>query len=299
MLTARTAGLTRHALAHRLERGRWQRVLPGVYVSHSGQLTRDEAVAAAMVYAGPAAVLSGTYALHRHRVRSAPEVAGRILVLVPTGSCRPSRGPVHVRPSILLPACPVLRDGIAVAPVPRAVVDTCLGLRSRATVRAITAEVVQRRLCTVGDLGAELSRSARRGSALLRAAIAEVGLGAWSAPECEAGALLRGSGVPAFEQNIDVYRADGDWLACGDVVWPHLRALLEVDSREHHADPDAWERTLARHNRLSTAGWAVLHYSPGQIRAAGPALPDQVLAWLVGRAAELGVPLHPSPAPPG
>lgn len=52
-LTAQTAGLTRHALAHRLERGRWQRVVPGVYVAHSGQVTRDEAVAAAMVYAAP------------------------------------------------------------------------------------------------------------------------------------------------------------------------------------------------------------------------------------------------------
>lgn len=105
--------------------------------------------------------------------------------------------------------------------------------------------------------------------AFCRAAIREVGAGAWSAPECEVGELLRAAELPAFEQNVDVYDAAGNWLACGDVVWRQLRAILEVDSRAHHADPQAWERTLQRHNLLAVAGWALLHYPPGVLRADG------------------------------
>jgi len=137
--------------------------------------------------------------------------------------------------------------------MPRAVIDTCLGLHSRNTVRAIVAEVVQRNRCSALELNDVLARSARRGSLFVRAALDEVGQGAWSGPECEAGGLLRRAGVPAFEQNVDVHDNRGPWLACGDLVWRQLRAILEVDSRTHHADPAAWERTLLRHNTLAAA----------------------------------------------
>lgn len=290
VVTASSSGLSRHALDHRVRSGRWQRPLPGVYLTHSGACTGDEAVAAALAYAGRTGLLSGTFALQRYGVRAAPATAQRILVLVPLTTTRRSAGFVHLRHTEHLPASGNRRGGVALAPVARAVVDTCLGLRAGRVVRAITAAVVQARMCSIDALSAELSTAARRGSALLREAIQEVGLGAWSAPECETGALLRAAGLPQFEQNAADYDDAGEWLACGDVIWRRLRAVLEVDSREHHSDPEAWERTLARHNRLAAAGWVLLHYPPRIIRRSPAETAEQVRAWLRGRAAELGVP---------
>ena len=40
----------------------------------------------------------------------------------------------------------------------------------------------------------------------------------------------------------------------------------EVDSREWHLSPHDWERTLARHARMSAYGILVLHFTPGRIR---------------------------------
>ncbi|MBA3250777.1 MAG: hypothetical protein H0T66_10845 [Geodermatophilaceae bacterium] len=286
--TAAALGITRHGIAHRIGTGRWQPLLPGVYLTHGGTPHPDERNAAALAFAGRGAVISGTVALRHHGVKASPARCSRTLVLVPPQTARTSSGFVHIRRTHLVPIRPVLIGGLAFAALPRAIVDACLGLRSRSTVRAIVAEAVQRQRCSLADLASELDRSARRGSLFLRAAVEEVGLGAWSAPECDAGDLLRRAGLPAFEHNVVVCDDEGRWLACGDVVWRRLRAILEVDSREHHADPDAWERTLARHNRLAAAGWAALHYPPRVISADPSGFVRQVRQWLTVRAVELG-----------
>ncbi|MDQ3465768.1 MAG: hypothetical protein M3500_14000, partial [Actinomycetota bacterium] len=214
--SAAAAGVSRHAIAHQVSRGRWLRLLPGVYLTHGGTPTPVERAAAALLFAGEGAVLSGSHALQRYAVRSAPLSVAKILVLTPMSNARRSAGFVFVRRTHLAPAQPVRIGRLAVAPITRAVIDACLGLRSQRTVRAIVAEVVQRRRCSAADLAAELAVSGRRGSAFCRAAILEVGAGAWSAPECEVGELFRRAHLPGFEQNIDVCDEAGDWLACGD-----------------------------------------------------------------------------------
>ncbi len=284
--SAAALGITRHGIAHRLATARWQWLLPGVYLTHAGTPQFTELAAGALAYAGAGATLSGTAALQQYAVRAAPERCTRMLVLVPLDNGCRSAGFVHVRRTHLAPR-PIHLGGVALAPLPRAVVDTCLGLQSRNTVRAIVAEVVQRNRCSVLDISQELARSARRGSLFLRAALNEVGHGAWSGPECHAGDLLRRAAVPAFEQNVDVHDDRGQWLACGDLVWRQLRAILEVDSRTHHADPAAWERTLVRHNALAAAGWAVLHYPPQVILADPEGFVRQVEQWLIRRGHEL------------
>jgi len=41
---------------------------------------------------------------------------------------------------------------------------------------------------------------------------------------------------------------------------------VEIDSREWHFEPAAWEATMRRHARLTAAGISVIHVSPLQIR---------------------------------
>ncbi|MBA3419279.1 MAG: hypothetical protein H0U09_11390 [Geodermatophilaceae bacterium] len=57
---------------HRVERGLWQRVLPGVFVTHGGTPTADELARAALAFAGDCAALSGSHALQRFGIRAAP-----------------------------------------------------------------------------------------------------------------------------------------------------------------------------------------------------------------------------------
>src|SRR6185312_3250757 len=51
-------GLTPYRLRNAVTSGRWQEPLPGVFVSHSGPLTRQERWHAALYFAGPDAALS-------------------------------------------------------------------------------------------------------------------------------------------------------------------------------------------------------------------------------------------------
>jgi Transcriptional regulator, AbiEi antitoxin len=77
-------GLTDSAIAARLRKGRWQRLHPGVYATFSGDPARQALLWAAVLRAGPAAVLSHQTAAELHSLTSDPAPA--IHVLVPSGS---------------------------------------------------------------------------------------------------------------------------------------------------------------------------------------------------------------------
>lgn len=51
-----------------------------------------------------------------------------------------------------------------------------------------------------------------------------------------------------------------------DCWWPGYGVAAEVDSRARHFSPADWEKTLARHARMSAHGIVVLHFTPVQIR---------------------------------
>jgi predicted transcriptional regulator of viral defense system len=55
---AHACGITDEVIEGRLRAGVWQRIVPGVYATFSGPLSRDARLAAAVLYAGDGAVLS-------------------------------------------------------------------------------------------------------------------------------------------------------------------------------------------------------------------------------------------------
>lgn len=286
------AGVSDRAITRRVASGQWQRLLRGVYATHSGPVSPDQRRTAALAYLGPGAMLTGQSALCRHGLRSARE-GGRVHVLVPAAYHGKPGGFVHVTSSTRPPECPVLVDGMRLAPVPRALIDGCLRMRSLNPVRALVAEAVQRGLCTVPALVAELELAPSAGSRLLRTVLTEVATGAHSVPEIELGIAMRVAGLPGFEQNADVYDAAGDWLARGDFVWRAYQAIVEVDSIAFHLAPaDQWH-TQERHNRLEAAGWAVVHYSPARLRAEPTRIIAEISAFLKARRRLLGSPPLP------
>src|SRR5580692_1812128 len=81
--------------------GRWQRLLPGVYLAVTGTATQDQREMAALLYAGRRSLLTGSAAMRRHRLRPAgPDVVD---VLIPWEHSRQSTGFVRVHRTRRMP----------------------------------------------------------------------------------------------------------------------------------------------------------------------------------------------------
>jgi hypothetical protein len=273
-------GYSGKAIEHRVASGRWDRVLPRTYLT-AGTLTWADRLTAAVCYAGSSALVSGAAALvgDLDGVRR----PGTILVLTPYAAGHRSTRWVQVRPTERMPQRRLV-PGPARAEVARAVADLALVTRRVDDVRALVTEALRRRLCTVEELVTELDAGPRRGSAHLRKAIEEASAGAWSAPEAQAGSLLRRAGVPPFEQNAPIHLPDGTSVVA-DFLWRALRAILEIDSQKHHGMPGDRDATDERHLRLEALGYSVVHRTPWAVHNQPGQFVTGIRAWLAGRAA--------------
>jgi very-short-patch-repair endonuclease len=90
--------------------------------------------------------------------------------------------------------------------------------------------------------------------------------------------------VPPFEQNARIDLPDGGYYVA-DFLWRELRAILEIDSVEHHFDLADWEATMDRHLVLETLGFSVTHRPPTAIRDRPRRFVRDISAWLTARAA--------------
>jgi very-short-patch-repair endonuclease len=161
-------------------------------------------------------------------------------------------------------------------------------------VRALVAQAVQQQRCSIQMLTLELEHGPAHGSALLRAALAEVQDGIRSAPEGDLRALLRRGRLPMPMFNARLY--DGAVLiAVVDGWWPGAGVAAEVDSREYHYSAEDWQQTMRRHDRLVARGVLLLHFTPRQIRAEPRQVAAQIRAALIAGRARPPLPLRALP----
>jgi hypothetical protein len=257
-------GVTAHGLQHRLRPGGpWQRLLPGVYLTATGQPTREQRQIAAMLYAGPSSVITGPAALRNHGIRG-PETE-IVDMLVPPGRQRASRDLVAIHRTWRIPR-EWLADGpLRFALAARAVADTVRDLDTLSDARATVGSAVQKGRCTIKHLADELAAGPIRGSARLRAVLAEVADGVRSAAEGDFHVLIKASDLPRPMYNARLF-LDGVLLAVVDAWWPEASVAVEIDSREWHFEPSAWQATMRRQARLTAAGIYVIPVSPKQVR---------------------------------
>jgi very-short-patch-repair endonuclease len=264
------AGLSRHVLANRLNSGKWQRVLPGVIVAHSGPISRAQQYRAAVLYGGPAAVLSH---------QSAGELLGlriddsTVTITIPHGRRKPSTQFVETHQS-QRPLRATTRLGLPCTTVARTVIDIAAQMQRLNDVRAVVSDAVQRRMTTIDNIVAEAARAPKRGMALLNQVIEEVDRGTRSAPEAEFLTLLRRAGLPEPEFNADVQVFGRHYVV--DALWRDVRVIIEIDGMAWHLDGSRWQSDLERQNALHAAGYIVLRFPPARLRAD----PDGVLAEL-------------------
>jgi len=234
-----------------------------VYLTTTGQASREQLQIASLLYAGPDSLITGSAALANYRIQTSP--ARRIDVLVPASTKRSSCNFVVIRRTRRMPTSAICDGPVRFAPAERAVADTARALADRVEARAVVASAVQRGQCTVAQLAAELCHGPIRGSANLRAVLAEVIAGIRSVPEADLRRLIIRARLPEPLYNPRLFLGE-QFLAQPDAWWPQYGVAVEVDSREWHLSPADWEQTMARHRRMSAVGIIVVHVSPRQLR---------------------------------
>lgn len=254
--------LTDGTLRWLLQSRQWQVVLPSIYGTFTGELTEEQREIAAQLYCGSSGQLTGPAACRAHGMRYVPD-DDRLHMLVPHTRHLSSSGFVVVQRTHRLDDRATEHGLVQVVSPARAAADTARMCEDIRTVRALVAESVQRRLATVPQLRVELAAGSRKGSGLLRQAIDEVSDGVRSAPEASLREIAQATAaLPPVLWNPRLVTLNGEELPTPDGWIDDVGIALEVDSREHHAMPEEWARTLHRHNILTSLGALVLHFTP-------------------------------------
>jgi len=244
--------------------GGWTRLLTGTYLLTGGQPTRRQQVRAALLRAGPLAVVTGVEAASRYGVRRVPDDP-HVHVLVPSGQHVSSQSFLLVERTNR-PWQQRLVDGFPMAAPARAILDAVRREQRLDVVRGILADALQRRICDVDAIAAELRHLRLRGTAVPRAVLQEVREGVRSVAEAWARALIRRSSLPPPQWNVELRGRSGQRLAVVDAWWDDVGLAWEIDSKEFHLAPADFARTMIRHSALAAAGVLVVHTLPSTLR---------------------------------
>ena len=233
-----------------------------MYATFTGAVTPEQKEIAALLYAGPSSVITGQAAMGAHGINN----LGRTVVdvLIPATSRRSDQSFVHMLRTSRMPSVVYKIGELRYVPVARAVADAARQLGDMREVRSTVASAVQWRKVSVAELAAELEQGPTSGSARFRAALVEVADGIGSVAEADLRKLIKRSGLPDPVYNPRLYAGE-EFIAIPDAWWPDASVAVEVDSRQWHLSPADWERTMARHSRMSALGITVLHYPPSRL----------------------------------
>ncbi|AUI64278.1 hypothetical protein [Amycolatopsis sp. BJA-103] len=254
----------------------WQRLLPGIVLLHSGTPTRRQLVDAALLYAGPDAVVTGAASCRRQGLRALPGHPFRVHVLVPNSHKVGASGHVIVERTFRMPQ-PIVEAGVPLAPLVRSVLDECRRLGSRQEVSALLAEAVQRGL-SLPELFAELDAGSSRGTAIPREALHRIADGARSAAEVDAMKVWRMSGLPEPQWNHELRDENGEYIATPDGYFVAVGLAWEIDSYDFHFGKQQYAATVARNARYAAAGIAVLQTLPSRLRTEPKRVASELVA---------------------
>ncbi|WP_328461785.1 type IV toxin-antitoxin system AbiEi family antitoxin domain-containing protein [Actinoplanes sp. NBC_00393] len=256
------AGLTIDEVKHRLRSGRWQRLSAGIYATSSGAVPRQALRWAAVLRAGPGAMLSH---------RSAAEEVG----LIEAGS-----GPLHVTvPAvrhIVTPRGTVVhrcrhaakRRHPSRSPPQTRIEETVLDLavgEPTETAMGWIAAACGARLTTPERISGAMRRRGRvAGRPMLAGLLEDVAAGCMSVLERRyLHDVERPHGLPEPARQSQRPRGGGYWY--DDVYYPDFRVRIELDGRAAHPAEQRW-RDFRRDNSAVLSGDVVLRYGAADIR---------------------------------
>lgn len=275
--------------------GPWRKLLPGVVMLQNSAPTREQMVIAALLYAGPRALVTGVEACRRQNLRTGP--GGEhdpIHVLTPHDEKVVSSGFVVVERTHRLPAT-VFSGQVPLAPVGRAALDAARRLRSSDEIAKLLIEAVQRGGCTVRGLRWELEHGSQRGTAIPRRILGDIA-GLRSVAELHGRRLTNHLSVPPTHWNPALYTPDGTYIGRPDAWWDDVGLAWEIDSVEFHYSSGDYAQTLTRNGRYAQTGILVLQTLPSRLRSATAAVVGELDAAYRAAAASPRPDVHLEPA---
>ncbi len=243
-------------------------------------------------------MVTGLEACRRHGIRRGPGPGDGVHLLVTHSRQAGSTRFVTVERTKRLPA-PVIVHGFPMTDVTRATTDASRRLTARGDIAELLSDAVQRGLCTVSELGAELEMGSRKGTATPRAVLAAVGSGVRSAAELDAKRLWPRTGLPEPWWNASVFDEGGKLLGVADCWVDDVALVWEIESSEWHMSPADHDRSVARAARFASRGALLVPTKPRSLRL-DPAGVVQTLRDAYGHAATRPRPsLHAIPQSAG
>jgi putative AbiEi antitoxin of type IV toxin-antitoxin system/uncharacterized protein DUF559 len=253
------AGLTGHAIDHRVRRGRLHLVHRGVYAVGHGLLTAEGRWMAATLAAGPKAVLS-------HRAAASAWLLMRSSHLEVTGTVHRSRPGIQIYRSRLPAEETTTLRGIPLTTVPRTLLDLAAVLPAHQVERAANEAQYRghRDRLSLADMVERYPR--RHGIGTIKQILARFQAGTTiTRSELESRFLdfLRTTGLPLPSLNTWLHLRDR-WIEC-DCVWQDQRLVVELDGHAAHHTTTAFERDRARDRALTTNGWRTVRVTWRQL----------------------------------
>jgi len=266
---ARTCGLSNYQIRRRLAAGDWFVVL-GPVLARGGRVVTPALRDRAALLAVEPAILCGPSAARLHGIavrdkRTWLTVAPHHRVRLPG---------VKVVRELLPRGDVVMIDGVPLTARGRTVFD-CLRWLPEREASELLDTALQRRWIDLDWLTARVHRFAgRHGVTRMVALVRQAGSGVRSAAERMLVTELRRAKVTGWQANMEIYDDRGDLIGIGDIVFPGLRLVIEVDGRAWHSTGEVFQRDRRRQNRLVAAGWTVLRFTWQDLTER----PDEVVA---------------------
>ena len=279
---ATSYGLSRGAVAARLRSGRWRRVHPRVYATFTGPLPRGAQIWAALLYAGPDALLCGHTAAEIDGLVDRPR-SSIIHVAVPAHRQIRAQPGVRIHRSRRhalagrLKACPPRTC------IEETVLDLVTGAATGHEALALVAGACQRRLTTAGRLAAACAvRRNLRWRCVILPALRDVADGAHSLLELRyLRDVERRHGLPRGQRQRPMHRGRRrEWT---DVGYGDHATVVELDGRLGHDEVGAAWRDMRRDNAAVVAGEAPLRYGWADVMGRPCTVAAQVGAVLRSR----------------
>ncbi|MBO0832416.1 MAG: type IV toxin-antitoxin system AbiEi family antitoxin domain-containing protein [Actinobacteria bacterium] len=251
------SGLSKGLIRARLDRGSWQRLSPGVYAAFSGQPVREALLWAAVLDAGPGAMLSHETAAEVDHLTDS--VTARVHVTVP--GCRRVRG----RPGIAIHYSARAAQKVHPARTPprTRIEETVLDLWESAVslddAVSWVARGIGRRLTTQHKLlEATRARSKLAGRVRLAELLSPDAAGLHSILEHRyVRHVERPHQLPAGTRQAKTAR--GGRTEYRDTLYEHYGLVVELDGRVAHPGDTRWA-DIERDNAAAAEGFTTLRY---------------------------------------
>ena len=282
---ALAVGLTTDQIQHRTRTGRWEIVGRAVYRIAGAPASTHQEGLAAVLSAGPTALVSHQSALALVGVGSPSAMPH--LTVAPTASARTPRVVLHRS------AVPFV-DRSSVGCIPTTTPARSLVDSASLVDRHQLAELVDGVICgglaqpsaILGAARRSQAQPGRKGVPLLRSVLGPWFQGIQPGSPAEVRLLRRLDdwGFPAPISQVRVRSEAGEVIAAIDLGWPGRKVGLEYDGEQAHS-PRHLASDIAREERLRALGWRIERVDKHDLRPSSTRLRDLLMSLLYARAA--------------